>query len=76
MQNSAAAADSAAASILSNFKCLCGKGFANPLDLLDHPLLLDIFFLGAFLLRTGLGFFFFFKVSFMKHPNVYVYDTL
>ena len=43
--------------------------FSNPLDLLDHPLLLDIFFLGAPQLRTGLGFLFFFKVSFMKHPN-------
>ena len=31
----------------------------------------DIFFLGAPQLRTGLGFLFFFKVSFMKHPNVH-----
>ena len=43
--------------------------FSNPLDLLDHPLLLDIFFLGAPQLRTGLGFLFSFKVSFMKHPS-------
>ena len=30
--------------------------FSNPLDLLDHSLLLDIFFLGTPQLRTGLGF--------------------
>ena len=38
--------------------------------MLDHPLLLDIFSLGTPQLRTGLGFLFFFKVSFEKHPNV------
>ena len=43
--------------------------FSNPLDLLDHSLLLDIFFLGTPQLRTGFRFLFFFKVSFMKHPN-------
>ena len=42
--------------------------FSNPLDLLDHSLLLDIFFLGTPQLRTGFRFLFFFKVSFMKHP--------
>ena len=37
--------------------------------MLDHPLLLDIFSLGTPQLRTGLGFLFFFKVSFEKHPT-------
>ena len=46
--------------------------FSNPLDLLDHSLLLDIFFLGTPQLRTGFRFLFFFKVSFMKHPSVHV----
>ena len=40
--------------------------------MLDHPLLLDIFSLGAPQLGTGLGFLFFFKVSFEKHPNVHL----
>ena len=43
--------------------------FSNPLDLFDQSLLLDMLFLGAPQLRTGLGFLFFFKVSFMKHPS-------
>ena len=34
------------------------SAFSNPLDLLDHPLLLDMLFLGAPQLRTGLGFLF------------------
>ena len=46
--------------------------FSNPLDLLDHSLLLDIFFLGTPQLRTGFRFLFFFKVSFMKHPSVHL----
>ena len=43
--------------------------FGDPLDLSDHPLLLDIFSQGPPQSRTGLGFLFFFKVSFEKHPN-------
>ena len=50
--------------------CQTSSVFSDPLDLLDHPLLLDIFSLGAPQLRTGLGFLFFFKVSFEKHPTV------
>ena len=46
------------------------SAFSNPLDLFDKSLLLDMLFLGAPQLRTGLGFLFFFKVSFMKHPTV------
>ena len=49
--------------------CQTSSVFSDPLDLLDHPLLLDIFSLGAPQLRTGLGFLFFFKVSFEKHPS-------
>ena len=45
------------------------SAFGDPLDLSDHPLLLDIFSLGPPQLRTGLGFLFFFKVSFEKHPS-------
>ena len=45
------------------------SAFGDPLDLSDHPLLLDIFSLGPPQLRTGLGFLFSFKVSFEKHPN-------
>ena len=37
--------------------------------LFDQSLLLDMLFLGAPQLRTGLGFLLFFKVSFMKHPS-------
>ena len=47
--------------------------FGDPLDLSDHPLLLDIFSLGPPQLRTGLGFLFSFKVSFEKHPNIHTY---
>ena len=49
--------------------CQTSSVFSDPLDLLDHPLLLDIFFLGAPQLRAGVGFLFFYKVSFEKHPN-------
>ena len=49
--------------------CQTSSVFSDPLDMLDHPLLLDIFSLGAPQLRTGLGFLFFFKVSFEKHPT-------
>ena len=45
------------------------SAFGDPLDLLDHPLLLDIFSLGPPQLRTGLGFLFSFKVSLEKHPS-------
>ena len=65
MQNSAAAANFAVAADF--FPTL--SAFCNPLDLFDQSLLLDMLFLGAPQLRTGLGFLFFFKVSFMKHPN-------
>ena len=41
--------------------CQTSSVFSDPLDLLDHPLLLDIFSLGAPQLRTGLGFLFFSK---------------
>ena len=51
--------------------CQTSSVFSDPLDLLDHPLLLDIFSLGAPQLRTGLVFLFFFKVSFEKHPNAH-----
>ena len=54
---------------LMNF-CQTSSVFSDPLDLLDHPLLLDIFCLDTTQLRTGLGFSFFFKVSFEKHPSV------
>ena len=53
---------------LMNF-CQTSSVFSDPLDLLDHPLLLDIFFLGAPQLRAGVGFLFFYKMSFEKHPN-------
>ena len=49
--------------------CQTSSVFSDPLDLLDHPLLLDIFFLGAPQLRAGVGFLFFYKVSFEKHPS-------
>ena len=42
---------------------------ANPLDLFDQPLLLDMIFLGTPQLRGGVNIFIFFKVSFEKHPN-------
>ena len=45
--------------------------YGDPLDLSDHPLLLDIFSQGPPQLSTGLGFLFFYKVSFEKHPNVH-----
>ena len=40
------------------------SAFGDPLDLSDHPLLLDIFSLGPPQQRTGL-------VSFQKHPDVH-----
>ena len=51
------------------------SAFGDLLDLSDHPLLLDIFSLGPPQLRTGLGFLFFYKVSFEKHPNVRIADV-
>ena len=45
---------------------------ADPLDLFDQPLLLDMIFLGTPQLRGGVNIFFFYKVSFEKHPNVYI----
>ena len=44
---------------------------ANPLDLFDQPLLLDMIFLGTPQLRGGVNIFIFFKVSFEKHPTVH-----
>ena len=58
--------------ILSQF-FRTSSALGDPLDLSDHPLLLDIFSLGPTLLRTGLGFSFFFKVSFQKHPNEHIW---
>ena len=46
------------------------SAFGDLLDLSDRPLLPYIFSLYPPQLRTGLGFLFFFKVSFEKHPNV------
>ena len=43
---------------------LTSSAFGDPLDLSDHPLLLDIFSLGPPQQRTGL-------VSFQKHPDVH-----
>ena len=39
--------------------CQTSSVFSDPLDFLDHPLLLDIFFRGAPQLRAGVGFYFF-----------------
>ena len=47
------------------------SAFGDLLALSDSLLLLDIFSLGPPQLRTGLGFLFFFKVSFEKHPNLH-----
>ena len=55
---------------LMNF-CQTSSVFSDPLDLIDHTLLLDIFFLGAPQLRAGVGFLIFYKVSFEKHPSVH-----
>ena len=41
--------------------CQTSSVFSDPLDLLDHPLLLDIFFRGAPQLRAGVEFYFFTK---------------
>mgnify|MGYP007022690662 CR=1 FL=1 len=42
---------------------------ANPLDLFDQSLLLDMIILGTHQLRGGVNIFFFYKVSFEKHPS-------
>ena len=42
---------------------------ADPQDLSDQPLLLDMIFLGTPQLRGGVNIFFFYKVSFEKHPS-------
>ena len=44
------------------------SAFGDPLDLSDHPLLLDIFSLGQASSVLGWVFIFFFKVYFKKHP--------
>ena len=43
--------------------------WGTPLDLCDQPLLLYMNFLGTPQLRRGVYVLFFFKVSFLKHPN-------
>ena len=43
---------------------------ANPLDLFDQSLLLDMIHLGTPQLRGGVNIFFFYKVSFEKHPRL------
>ena len=45
---------------------------ANPLDLFDQSLLLDMIILGTHQLRGGVNIFFFYKVSFEKHPTVHM----
>ena len=65
MQNSAAAANFAVAA-KNFFQTL--SAFSNPLDLFDQSLLLDILFLGAPQLRTGLGFLFFFQSVLYETP--------
>ena len=42
---------------------------ANPLDLFDQSLLLDMIILGTHQLCGGVNIFFFYKVSFEKHPT-------
>ena len=49
---------------------------ANPLDLFDQPLLLDMIFLGTPQLCGGVYILFVFKVSFEKHPNHHLADPL
>ena len=49
---------------------------ADPLDLSDQPLLLDMIFLGTPQLRGGVNIFFFYKVSFEKHPTQHVLAIL
>ena len=53
--------------------CQTLSHFANPLDLCDQHFLLDMNFLGTPQLRAGVNVSFFFKVSFLKHPNVHTY---
>ena len=45
---------------------------ANPLDLFDQSLLLDMIILDTHQLRSGVNIFFFYKVSFEKHPTVHL----
>ena len=58
-------------STFKNFKKNCQTLSVNgdPLDLFVESLLLDMFFLGVPLLRDGVGFLIFHKVSFEKHSN-------
>ena len=49
---------------------------ANPLDLFDQSLLLDMIILGTHQLRGGVNIFFFYKVSFEKHPSVGSYTYI
>ena len=44
---------------------------ADPLDLFDQSLLLDMIFLSTPQLRGGVNIFFFYKVSFEKHPSAH-----
>ena len=49
---------------------------ANPLDLFDQSLLLDMIILGTHQLRGGVNIFFFYKVSFEKHPNMHIENSI
>ena len=70
MQDSAAAASFAiAADSAANVNFFqTSSAFSNPLDLFDQSLLLDMLFLGAPKLRTGLGFLFFSQSVFYETP--------
>ena len=48
---------------------------ANPQDLFDQSLLLDMLVLGTHQLCGGVNIFFFYKVSFEKHPSVHSFVT-
>ena len=49
---------------------------ANPLDLFDQSLLLDMIILGTHQLCGGVNILSFYKVSFEKHPNIHMMMVL
>ena len=50
--------------------CQTSSARGDPLDLFDQALLLDMIYIGTPQLHGGVYVYFFYKVSFMKHPNV------
>ena len=56
--------------------CQTSSARGDPLDLFDQALLLDMIYIGTPQLHGGVYVYFFYKVSFLKHYNVQILETM